>query len=37
MGLSIVYGTIKQSSGYIWVSSKPGRGTAFNILLPRVS
>ena len=34
LGLSTVYGIIQQNHGTIHVSSEPGRGTAFEILLP---
>ncbi len=34
LGLSTVYGIIKQNKGDIEVSSKPGEGTVFDIFLP---
>ncbi len=35
LSLAAVYGTVKQSGGYLFVESSPGRGTSFRIYLPR--
>jgi two-component system cell cycle sensor histidine kinase/response regulator CckA len=35
LGLSTVYGIVKQTGGFVFVESRPGQGAAFEIYLPR--
>jgi two-component system cell cycle sensor histidine kinase/response regulator CckA len=36
LGLSTVYGIVKQTGGFVFVNSAPGRGAVFEIYLPRL-
>ena len=37
LGLSMVYGFVRQSGGFMRLESEPGKGTAVTLLLPRAS
>lgn len=36
LGLSTVYGILRQTGGFIFVDSQPGHGSSFRIYLPRI-
>jgi len=34
LGLAMVYGIVKQSHGFVWIDSEPGKGAAVTLLFP---
>jgi len=36
LGLSMVFGIVRQSHGWVWFDSQPGQGTRFHVCLPRL-
>ena len=35
LGLSMTFGYVRQSNGYLTIESEPGKGTTITILMPR--
>jgi len=36
LGLSMAYGIVRQEQGWFWVTSEPGKGSTFEVYLPRI-
>jgi CheY-like chemotaxis protein len=36
LGLSMVYGSVKQSGGFVWADSAPGKGTVIEVYWPEI-
>jgi PAS domain S-box-containing protein len=36
LGLSMVYGSVKQSGGFVWADSTPGKGTVIEVYWPEI-